>query len=1828
MAALICLAFLPNRCHSQDDILDLGFDWYLLLDQPDNSNDAFSSRGLAVSYDQVSGNTHMVGYYDHVNANSTNSDKRGIIYSVDNNEELKWTLHMIGGGNSSVTDVWSNDTNLYVTGLYTANFEFHRFVGSSTSSESIFYTADNNSAPNESTAFIASLDPNTGDVLWFYLLGGTMNDGGMSISSNNGIVYSVIAFDNSNNDMTIPNGDPNIDDYTVPEVQNTGSIINGYGGSNSYALIALDGASGDYQWHAFVGSQDNDFVSSSSYWFTRNFRATDLHCSDEGMFLIYLSRTDDSIHGSDGNPYFYGGQPLSPDRDVMVAEFDYTGIPQWKRYFIQDDNNMFFPNITSDCNGLYLSFSGDTDEKIHYESENGDEVFETSDSNGYRPLIFKLDKNDGYATWLHYTNSSATGRYASPVLDMSADGYGSLYLCGTLEGSLTYNEHLGSSTTINPDLVFGQKNMFVARMQTSDGKLSEFNLMQRFDDDILFGIDLILDQSPGKDVLPGIVVTGSIEKDPDVIVSAIPNTHDQVFLGKMDSEFMLFSDNCCDTASVGTVTDISDEQLCAGKLITLTTTGSSGELLWQYQLPNENTWTNVAPANDELTFTVSDPISYRLLASGECGTCDSSDVILIQPIVSENVGSICAAYDIELVLDDCEMVAPPFGMVNIPDFSGVCSVENVSYTVNSSAEQYTDIELSEYQFTSTNGLSPHEVTANVHTADGSLETCSFLVDVVTTAVPSFSGCDSTLRIAATNNCFGSLPEEFPFVNDWTAADCHGDAINSFSSDALADHYSLGVNTIELTFAGDDAELTCPVFVEVVDESGPVLQNCPGNGFVDVMPVDESNDCLASIAVTIAVSDCNPVTADVSLLDESGTVVLEHQSNVALTGAAFDKSGTVLFSNHPVGLYTVQYTVTDSLGNASEVCSYLVSLEDTTHPVLESCATDTFFNVNDFCSYNFNQDTDLSMIQFSEACGSLTYSYELDSAGITIASGMAPFVGNLSLGSYFFRSFATNDFGLSEVCETNITIQDNTLPQLECPENDVTLSLPPTSCYASFSSLSPTQLDDNCTYYSRFTVLDDSNTNVLFQGELPIPTDVELGPGVYIVQFEASNDATFQTGLVECSYSVFVIDPHAPTIECPADITVVADALINNNCSVTVTHDLSPTPTDNCENYTVEYTINGINDPAYTGSASGQEFSYGVNELNYIVVDHDSNQSAECQSSVTVTDTVNLQPICPGTQHFSLTNSCSIDINLYSEVIADSVQVPLRDNCPSVAYDFPLSWERYDSNGQLIDFSNDYSVSNSFGQGLTEIVVFVQDQFGNQQTCNFDVIVNDTSPPVALCYDSLNIELTSSSVSIEPILVDSGSTDNCAITDWALSQSTFTSVGVLPVTMTLTDASSQASSCSSIITVSDLIPPSAICISDTTFYLNSLGEFDLSAVPDSVFGPESYDNSGELTYNVADTVFYCDNVGTHGLWFYVTDNNGNQDSCMVNITIENSQAPIINCVDTSINTGQCEETIPFSIEELTHNCDINTNDISWSISSLGLSGNGDAGEALFPLGTHEVVWTLPNPYSDVTGTSTVFVIDTVAPVILCDPEWTFCMDQLGNYEAAAPVVQDAGCNELTAFPSVAIEDIDASTESIVWIANDGFQESQCITELNITPLATQAHLSESVLTLDSEYEINALNANEPSVGVGVWTVDHGSGVLDNANDPQTAIHSLSPGENMLTWTITNDGCGDNSQELTIEVNSFHIPNAFSPNGDLTNERFVIRGILAYPDNQFEVFNRWGISVFQSTGYKNDWNGLDPGGSPLPTDTYFYVLKVNGLNETNVAFTTNGFIELKR
>jgi gliding motility-associated-like protein len=80
----------------------------------------------------------------------------------------------------------------------------------------------------------------------------------------------------------------------------------------------------------------------------------------------------------------------------------------------------------------------------------------------------------------------------------------------------------------------------------------------------------------------------------------------------------------------------------------------------------------------------------------------------------------------------------------------------------------------------------------------------------------------------------------------------------------------------------------------------------------------------------------------------------------------------------------------------------------------------------------------------------------------------------------------------------------------------------------------------------------------------------------------------------------------------------------------------------------------------------------------------------------------------------------------------------------------------------------------------------------------------------------------------------------------------------------------------------------------------------------------------------------------------------------------------------------------------------------------------------------------------------------------------------------------------------------------------------------------------------------------------------------------------------------------------------IPNIITPNGDNINDIFYIKNLDGHPNSTLKILSRWGNIVFDSSNYRNDWDGND-----LADGTYYYVLKLDdGKEFTGTITILNG------
>ena len=161
------------------------------------------------------------------------------------------------------------------------------------------------------------------------------------------------------------------------------------------------------------------------------------------------------------------------------------------------------------------------------------------------------------------------------------------------------------------------------------------------------------------------------------------------------------------------------------------------------------------------------------------------------------------------------------------------------------------------------------------------------------------------------------------------------------------------------------------------------------------------------------------------------------------------------------------------------------------------------------------------------------------------------------------------------------------------------------------------------------------------------------------------------------------------------------------------------------------------------------------------------------------------------------------------------------------------------------------------------------------------------------------------------------------------------------------------------------------------------------------------------------------------------------------------------------------------------------------------------------------------------------------------------------------------------------------------------------------------------------------------GDGVDTVEENYDGDDDPTDTDTDgdgipdyLDTDDDNDGLLTEDENADPNGDGNPDDAVDTDGNGVPDylepnntdpdgedgvtvytGISPNGDGVNDVFVIQGIQNL-ENTLEIYNRWGVKVYEATNYgRNDnfFRGISEGRSTieerdeLPVGTYYYVLE---------------------
>ncbi len=234
--------------------------------------------------------------------------------------------------------------------------------------------------------------------------------------------------------------------------------------------------------------------------------------------------------------------------------------------------------------------------------------------------------------------------------------------------------------------------------------------------------------------------------------------------------------------------------------------------------------------------------------------------------------------------------------------------------------------------------------------------------------------------------------------------------------------------------------------------------------------------------------------------------------------------------------------------------------------------------------------------------------------------------------------------------------------------------------------------------------------------------------------------------------------------------------------------------------------------------------------------------------------------------------------------------------------------------------------------------------------------------------------------------------------------------------------------------------------------------------------------------------------------------------------------------------------------------------------------------------------------------------------------------------------DSGCHPLrvTLFNTTPAEDVGATCQ---WDLGDGDVAAACDqvehlymdpgwypVRLTVTSPAgcTNFLLDHHAILVEEAPQATFLTSPDPGT-VGNSTLFFSALDLDNSYYGWTLDGvALSTGPNAQQWFTdvlgsTHDicldvadryGCVDTlCQEVSIVVPSIFYPNAFTPDGDGLNDKYMPRVLdVVAKEHLFQVFDRWGEVIFTTTDPTEGWDGsLGGGGSILPQGVYVWRLE---------------------
>ena len=201
---------------------------------------------------------------------------------------------------------------------------------------------------------------------------------------------------------------------------------------------------------------------------------------------------------------------------------------------------------------------------------------------------------------------------------------------------------------------------------------------------------------------------------------------------------------------------------------------------------------------------------------------------------------------------------------------------------------------------------------------------------------------------------------------------------------------------------------------------------------------------------------------------------------------------------------------------------------------------------------------------------------------------------------------------------------------------------------------------------------------------------------------------------------------------------------------------------------------------------------------------------------------------------------------------------------------------------------------------------------------------------------------------------------------------------------------------------------------------------------------------------------------------------------------------------------------------------------------------------------------------------------------------------------------------------------AVTETAFYSANIIINDTDCTFTDEILveffPVPDLVAVDDNIIKCVNEshiIEVEVTNANELNSLTYYWSLDG----LDIQVGPESTynLDDINGESGEFTVSVFDDitSCWSSTTiQVDLYQNSYCVdqPQGLSPNGDGINDCLILDHLEDREDIQkAEVFNRYGVKVYELNEYVDQWCGTDQEGEILPVGTYFYIIYFNSNKE---------------